>query len=180
MTASSYNMHPETWDSYVIIIITDVVFFVFVIFLQHVDYENSTICGYLKIQGLTDVGCLLWIMKIIVVRISSLYQQEYPTLTTFFEGEIISERYPFLTRKWDASEEVDRKHWGKFPTFEPYLKTFNADDFSYDKLKQSDEVFMRWKVFNACLYLCLFSMPKLFLLTAHFSLSTRYASCVHS
>ena len=72
--------------------------------------------------------------------------QEYPTLTTFFEGEIISEKYPFLTRKWDASEEVDRKHWGKFPVFEPYLKTFNADDFSYVKLKESDEVFMRWKV----------------------------------
>ena len=98
-------------------------------------------------------------MKIIVARVSSLCLQEYPTLTTFFEGEIISERYPFLTRKWDASEEVDRKHWGKFPTFEPYLKTFNADDFSYDKLKQSDEVFMRWKVFTR---LCLFSMPSCF------------------
>lgn len=32
-------------------------------------------------------------------------------LTTFFDGEIISKRYPFLTRKWDADEEVDRKHW---------------------------------------------------------------------
>ena len=142
-------MQPEIQSSYVIIITTNVVFFMFVFFLQHVDYENSTICGYLKIQGLTDVGYLLQIMKIIVARVSSLCLQEYPTLTTFFEGEIISERYPFLTRKWDASEEVDRKHWGKFPTFEPYLKTFNADDFSYDKLKQSDEVFMRWKVFNA-------------------------------
>lgn len=32
-------------------------------------------------------------------------------MTTFFDGEIISKRYPFLTRKWDADEEVDRKHW---------------------------------------------------------------------
>ncbi len=23
--------------------------------LQHVDYKNSTVCGYLKIQGLTEV-----------------------------------------------------------------------------------------------------------------------------
>lgn len=91
---------------------------------------------------------LLYWWRFIVMRANWLYPQEYPTLTTFFEGEIISERYPFLTRKWDASEEVDRKHWGKFPTFEPYLKTFNTDDFSYDKLKQSDEVFMRWKVFD--------------------------------
>lgn len=37
--------------------------------------------------------------------------QEYPTLTTFFAGEIISQKRPFLTRKWDADEDVDRKHW---------------------------------------------------------------------
>lgn len=37
--------------------------------------------------------------------------QEYPTLTTFFAGEIISRKRPFLTRKWDADEDVDRKHW---------------------------------------------------------------------
>ncbi len=35
-------------------------------------------------------------------------------MTTFFDGEIISKRYPFLTRKWDADEEVDRKHWVYF------------------------------------------------------------------
>lgn len=52
--------------------------------------EMSYLCGYLKINGLTE---------------------EYPTLTTFFDGEIISEKHPFLTRKWDADEEVDRKHW---------------------------------------------------------------------
>ena len=58
--------------------------------LQHVDLENSYLCGYLKIKGLTD---------------------EYPTLTTFFDGEIISKKHPFLTRKWDADEDVDKKHW---------------------------------------------------------------------
>ncbi len=58
--------------------------------LQHVDLENSYLCGYLKIKGLTE---------------------EYPTLTTFFDGEIISKKHPFLTRKWDADEDVDRKHW---------------------------------------------------------------------
>ncbi len=72
--------------------------------------------------------------------------QEYPTLTTFFEGEIVSERYPFLTRKWDVSEEVDRKHWSKFPSFAQYAKTFNSDGFSYDGVKKGNSVFMRWKV----------------------------------
>lgn len=52
--------------------------------------ENAYLCGYLKIRGLTE---------------------EYPTLTTFFDGEIISSRHPFLTRKWEADEDVDRKHW---------------------------------------------------------------------
>lgn len=72
--------------------------------------------------------------------------QDYPNLTTFFEGEIISRRHPFLTRKWDASEEVDRKHWGKFAPFRPFMKTFNSDDFSYDQIDGTDFVFMRWKV----------------------------------
>lgn len=54
------------------------------------DEENCYLCGYLKITGLTS---------------------EFPTLTTFFDAEIISKRYPFLTRKWDADEDVDRKHW---------------------------------------------------------------------
>lgn len=58
--------------------------------MQHVDEENSYLCGYLKIKGLTE---------------------EFPTLTTFFDGEIISKRFPFLTRKWDADEDVDKKHW---------------------------------------------------------------------
>lgn len=92
--------------------------------LQNVDLENAYLCGYLKIKGLTE---------------------EYPTLTTFFDGEIISTKYPFLTRKWDADEEVDRKHWNKFASFTNYSKTFNNDDFDYEALESSDHVFMRWK-----------------------------------
>lgn len=96
----------------------------FLFFFQHVDFENSYLCGYLKITGLTF---------------------EFPTLTTFFDAEIISKRYPFLTRKWDADEDVDRKHWGKFSAFADYETNFNSDDFSYDDFDKSDYVFMRWK-----------------------------------
>ncbi|GLD66112.1 glucose-induced degradation protein 4 homolog, partial [Lates japonicus] len=92
--------------------------------LQHVTVEDSYLCGYLKIKGLTE---------------------EYPTLTTFFAGEIISRKRPFLTRKWDADEDVDRKHWGKFQPFYKYAKSFNSDDFDYEALDNSDYVFMRWK-----------------------------------
>lgn len=51
------------------------------------DEANSHLCGYLMIKGLTE---------------------EYPTMTTFFDGEIISGKNPFLTRKWEADEEIDR------------------------------------------------------------------------
>ncbi|XP_002154894.1 glucose-induced degradation protein 4 homolog isoform X1 [Hydra vulgaris] len=92
--------------------------------LQHVDQESSFLCGYLKIKGLTD---------------------EYPTLVTYFDGEIISQKYPFLTRKWDADEDVDKKHWGKFGPFIQFAKKFNTDNFDYEYLKTTDIVFMRWK-----------------------------------
>ena len=58
--------------------------------MQHVDEENAYLCGYLKIKNLTD---------------------EYPEMVTFFDGELISDKHPFLTRKWDADEDVDKKHW---------------------------------------------------------------------
>ena len=109
------------------------------------DEENAYLCGYLKIKNLTD---------------------EYPEMVTFFDGEIISDKHPFLTRKWDADEDVDKKHWvgrykrvgkeiifenntnflqGKFLAFCQYSKNFNSDSFNYEELKKTDYVFMRWK-----------------------------------
>lgn len=65
-------------------------------------------------------------------------------MTTFFDGEIISRRFPFLTRKWDADEDVDRKHWSKFESFNGhYAKTFNTDTFDYEAVPDTDFVFMR-------------------------------------
>ena len=46
--------------------------------------------------------------------------EEYPTLTTFFDGEIISEKYPFLTRKWEADEDIDR-----------LVEFFSMNDFNH-------------------------------------------------
>ena len=91
--------------------------------IQQVDTLNSLIYGCLTIKGLT----------------------EDPSITTFFQGEIISPKYPFLTRKWDADEEIDRKHWSKFPQFLQFADNFNSDDFDYDNLSRLDCLFMRWK-----------------------------------
>lgn len=97
------------------------------VIFHHVDLERSYICGYLGITGLID---------------------ETSMLSTFFDAEIISERYPFLTRKWDADEDIDRQHWSKFDAFQPYLETFNSDSFDYQQLRRgpnADFIFMRWK-----------------------------------
>lgn len=94
------------------------------VILQYVDEAKSYLCGYLTITGLTD---------------------EYHTLTTFFTGEIISADYPFRTRKWEANEDMDRKHWSKFPSFYQYTDNFNSDSFDYEALRNSDFVYMRWK-----------------------------------
>ncbi|KAI9103149.1 vacuolar import and degradation protein-domain-containing protein [Phlyctochytrium arcticum] len=91
--------------------------------IQHVDLQNSFLCGYLSIKGLTD---------------------DWPDLCTFFEAEIVGSRYSFLTRKWDADEEIDRQHWTKFPAFKENEDVFNEDGFTYD-FEKSDYVFMRWK-----------------------------------
>ncbi|XP_018610171.1 glucose-induced degradation protein 4 homolog isoform X2 [Scleropages formosus] len=77
--------------------------------LQHVTMEDSYLCGYLKIKGLTE---------------------EYPTLTTFFAGEIISKKRPFLTRKWDADEDVDRKHWEQFLVPDHTIKDISGASFA--------------------------------------------------
>ncbi|KAL1921884.1 uncharacterized protein VTP21DRAFT_10526 [Calcarisporiella thermophila] len=92
--------------------------------IQYVDLEDSFLAGYLRIKGLTE---------------------DYPELTTFFEAEIVgNKKYSFLTRKWEADEYIDAKHWKQFPAFQPYEKVFNEDGFEYD-FRGKDHIFMRWK-----------------------------------
>eukprot|EP00158_Paraphelidium_tribonemae_P005338 Partr_v1_DN27287_c0_g1_i2_m38379 putative GID complex subunit 4, VID24 homolog (S. cerevisiae) len=91
--------------------------------LKNVDLSNCTACGYIKIRGLTD---------------------EFAELTTYFDAELIGTKHSFLTRKWEADENVDRTHWVKFPGFSGLEDVFNRDDFSYD-FTSRPQVFMRWK-----------------------------------
>ena len=87
-----------------------------------VDFSTSTLCGFLQINGLTE---------------------DYPTLTTFFDAEIIGDRYSFQTRKWDADSKCDRDHWSRFAEFLPH-KDFDKSDFVFDQ-STSNQVWMRWK-----------------------------------
>ncbi|EHK44829.1 hypothetical protein TRIATDRAFT_128208 [Trichoderma atroviride IMI 206040] len=94
--------------------------------IKHVDLRESFLCGYLRIQGLTE---------------------DHPTLTTYFEGEIIGTKYNFYTKHddWGANYKVDISHWSKFSAFRPYQKIARKGPITITDLAQRDHIFMRWK-----------------------------------
>lgn len=73
--------------------------------------------------------------------------EEHPTLTTFFEGEIIGTKHTFKTRNesWGASEKTDMHHWARFPAWRPLAKQAKRPDFTYWDFAERDHIFMRWK-----------------------------------
>ncbi|KAK6353755.1 hypothetical protein TWF730_008182 [Orbilia blumenaviensis] len=89
--------------------------------IKHVDMRESFLCGYLCIQGLT---------------------QDNPTLTTYFEGELIGSKYAFKTKNktWGATEKIDLQHWGRFPAYRPYTRSSKSKEFG-----EQEHIFMRWK-----------------------------------
>jgi len=94
--------------------------------IKHVDMRESFLCGYLRIQGLTE---------------------DHPTLTTYFEGEIIGSKYTFLTQHpdWGSNDKVDLQHWAKFSAFRPLQKAAKKGNFHIPNVGQRDNIFMRWK-----------------------------------
>ena len=70
-----------------------------------------------------------------------------PTLTTFFEGEIIGTKHTFKTRNeaWGANEVTDMQHWARFPAWRPLAKQVKRPDFTYRNFAQREHIFMRWK-----------------------------------
>ncbi|RQM05128.1 hypothetical protein DH86_00003561, partial [Scytalidium sp. 3C] len=94
--------------------------------IKYVDMRESFLCGYLRIQGLTE---------------------DHPTLTTYFEGEIIGSKYSFLTQHqdWGSTDKVDLQHWSKFSAFRPYQKQARKGSLYIPNLAQKENIFMRWK-----------------------------------
>jgi len=84
---------------------------------------HSTLGGYLNIRGLTE---------------------EWPVLTTYFDAEIIGQRYGFVTGKWGASEVDDLKHWSRFPAFRSLRHRLGSLSERFDHVNMP-YVFMRWK-----------------------------------
>ncbi|QSZ28865.1 hypothetical protein DSL72_003370 [Monilinia vaccinii-corymbosi] len=94
--------------------------------IKHVDMRESFLCGYLRIQGLTE---------------------DHPTLTTYFEGEIIGSKYSFFTQHedWGSNDKTDLQHWAKFQAFRPFQKSAKKGNCHIPNLGQRENIFMRWK-----------------------------------
>ncbi|KAK5073420.1 hypothetical protein LTR16_009070, partial [Cryomyces antarcticus] len=73
---------------------------------------------------------------------------DHPTLTTYFEGEIIGPKHTFRTphASWGSSEKTDMQHWARFPAWRPHAqaakKSFNS---SLKNFAAREHIFMRWK-----------------------------------
>ena len=91
---------------------------------QDVDLSSSVLCGYLRIQNLTD---------------------DYPELTTYFDAEIIGSRFGFITAdEWGASQAEDLQHWGRFPAFRSLKGELRKPHLTI-RDRDRGVVFMRWK-----------------------------------
>jgi len=88
-----------------------------------VDFASSFLCGYLRIRGLTD---------------------DWPELTTYFDAEIIGNRYGFLTQNWGANEQEDMVHWQRFPAFRHVKHELKKPHLTMND-RDRGAVFMRWK-----------------------------------
>eukprot|EP00694_Reclinomonas_americana_P004159 EC791635.1.p3 GENE.EC791635.1~~EC791635.1.p3 ORF type:complete len:145 (+),score=33.57 EC791635.1:142-576(+) len=66
---------------------------------------------------------------------------------TYWEGEIIDNiNYFFLTNRWRADFETDRKHWERFAAFAPFHKDFVSIGCDCIPIaSRSQYKFMRWK-----------------------------------
>ncbi|KAL8975808.1 MAG: hypothetical protein Q9177_006987, partial [Variospora cf. flavescens] len=69
---------------------------------------------------------------------------DHPTLTTYFEGEIIGPKYTFQTRhpSWGATDKTDMQHWARFPAWRPLAKQAKKPDFHYKNFAQRENIFM--------------------------------------
>lgn len=116
--------------------------------LKYVDMAESTLCGFLKIEGMPPSLHPFSHSRIEPIDVSHTgLTADHPTLTTYFEGEIIGPKYTFQTRhpSWGATDKTDMQHWARFPAWRPLAKQAKKPDFHYKNFAQRENIFMRWK-----------------------------------
>ncbi|KAL8915712.1 MAG: hypothetical protein Q9172_006736 [Xanthocarpia lactea] len=114
--------------------------------LKYVDMAQSSLCGYLKIEGKPpSPPCIPQLISIDFLTTG--LTPDHPTLTTYFDGEIIGPKYTFQTRhpSWGATDKTDMQHWNRFPAWRQLGKQAKKPDFHYKNFTQRENIFMRWK-----------------------------------
>lgn len=89
-------------------------------------------------------------MGFLLTRVISCFTgltEDHPTLTTYFEGEIIGSKYGFTTKQksWGANDRIDMSHWAKFPAFHPFVRQAKKGNLVIKEYLQQENIFMRWK-----------------------------------
>ncbi|MCJ1311494.1 hypothetical protein MMC25_005166 [Agyrium rufum] len=94
--------------------------------IKYVDMKESFLCGFLHIEGLTN---------------------EYPDLTTYFEGEIIGPKYSFITKheSWGATKKSDLAHWDEFVPFRSIRHWVTTNKYRLPPNNGDQYIYMRWK-----------------------------------
>ena len=112
--------------------------------LKYVDMNESFLCGYLRIEGTPPAPLP---SRNRHLYLTSGLTEDHPSLTTYFEGEIIGTKYTFQTRhtSWGATDKTDMQHWARFPAWRPLAKQAKKPDFHYKNNTQRENIFMRWK-----------------------------------
>ncbi|CAA92267.2 Vid24 family cytoplasmic vesicle protein [Schizosaccharomyces pombe] len=94
--------------------------------ILHVNLAKSMLCGFIHV---------------------SYTSPNNTSLTTYFEAEIIGNRFTFETKwpEWGASEEIDNRHWKRLGALKSNGKDIPLRLIQpYDPLSR-ETVYMRWK-----------------------------------
>jgi len=115
--------------------------------IKDVDMAESSLSGYLRIQGEHFPRSADQTKTTLTRLLHPGLTDDHPTLTTFFEGEIIGPKHLFKTThpSWGSSEKVDLQHWARFPAWRPLAKSAKSPSFTLKNYQQREHIFMRWK-----------------------------------
>lgn len=106
---------------------------------------ESRSCVAIYAFKVRDIGRLFKTVDVLTEAVG--LTADHPTLTTYFEGEIIGDQYGFITKHddWGANVKVDLSHWAKFNAFRPYQKHARRGPVNISDAGQRENIFMRWK-----------------------------------
>ncbi|VDD79402.1 unnamed protein product [Mesocestoides corti] len=102
------------------------------VIMRTINLSAKSICGFMKVEKTNKDSETL-----------ENVANGKPTIS-YFDGEIISRQFPFVTGKWGATIETDTNHWNELNVMARF-PNYYRDNFDYSQLENFDHVYMRWK-----------------------------------